>query len=119
LDGREAAMAARLEEQRRAESTAPTGGRTRATVTAESLIAELQTVRRGSIRQLRKGRRTVDATFVGLCVAMIVSAGILSYTLMRSDGMRFGWLASSQSVRPSLIFASGSLPSSIIEIARN
>jgi hypothetical protein len=120
LDGREAvAAAARLDQQRRAESTAPTGGRTHPPVTAEGLIAELQTVRRGSVRGLRKGRRTLDATFVGLCVAMVVSAGILSYTLIRSDGIRFGWLAAAQSVRPALSFASGSLPTSIIEIARN
>jgi hypothetical protein len=119
LDGREAAAAARLDQQRRADPTAPTGGRTPQPVTAEGLIAELQTVRRGSVRGLRKGRRTLDATFVGLCLALIVSAGILSYTLMRNDGMRFAWLAAAQSVRPSLSFASGSLPTSIIEIARN
>lgn len=59
LDAREASEAARLEEQRRAHGVDVNGYRAGAVerppmLTAESLIAELEAARRGTVRTMRK-----------------------------------------------------------------
>jgi hypothetical protein len=66
LDAREAAAAARLEEQRRAYARDTHTRRVASgtpTLTAEGLIAELKSARRSSVRAMRKSVRRFDPVF--------------------------------------------------------
>jgi hypothetical protein len=129
LDGRQAALAARIELQRRPDANSSGTRRGRglsvSRVTVDGLVAELKVARRGSVRELRNGVRSFDATFVALSLLMMFSASLLGYSVVRSDGLRHAWLAMAQ-IMPGSALAAGpigaaeaSLPASRIEIARN
>jgi hypothetical protein len=120
LDGREAALTARIELQRRSNpsSSGTRGARGAAAsrVTVDSLVAELEAARRGSVRTLRDGVRSFDATFVALCLLMMFSAGLLGYSVVRNDGLRHAWLATALAPFGA---SQASASATHIEIARN
>ena len=120
LDGREAALTARIELQRRSDPSSSGTRRARGAaasrVTVDSLVAELEAARRGSVRTLREGMRSFDATFVALCLLMMFSAGLLGYSVVRSDGLRHAWLATALAPFGA---SQASAAATHIEIARN